>query len=66
MAVTETLIPFEQTNPTSTGYVNVKVRASPQFREMAMKKNLILAAMILLATVWSALDAGVEAVMLFS
>ena len=35
-------------------------------REMAMKKNLILAAMILLATLWFALDAGVEAMILFS
>jgi hypothetical protein len=33
---------------------------------MAMKKNLILAAMILLATLWFALDAGVEAMILFS
>jgi hypothetical protein len=33
---------------------------------MAMKKNLILAALILLATVWFALDAGVTALMLFT
>ena len=31
-----------------------------------MKKNLILAAMILLATLWLALDAGAEAMILFS
>ena len=36
------------------------------FREMAMKKNLILAALILLATLWFALDAGVEAMILFT
>jgi hypothetical protein len=33
---------------------------------MAMKKNLILAAVILLATVWFALDAGVAALILFT
>jgi len=31
---------------------------------MAMKKNLIIAAVILLATVWITLDAGVEAMIL--
>ena len=31
-----------------------------------MKKNSILAAMILLATLWFALDAGVEAMILFN
>ena len=35
-------------------------------KEMAMKKNLILAAAILLATLWFALDAGVEALTLLS
>jgi hypothetical protein len=34
--------------------------------EMAMKNNLILAAAILLATVWFALDAGVTALTLLS
>jgi len=48
------------------GWINVKVRASPEFREMAMKKNLILAAVILLATLWFALDAGVEAMLLLN
>jgi len=33
---------------------------------MAMKKNLIVGAMILLATVWFALDVGVEAMFLLS
>jgi len=33
---------------------------------MAMKKNLFLAALILVATVWFALDAGVEALILFT
>jgi hypothetical protein len=33
---------------------------------MAMRKNLIPAAIILLATVWFALDAGVAALTLFS
>jgi hypothetical protein len=33
---------------------------------MAMKKNLILVAAILVATVWFALDAGVEAMILFN
>ena len=59
MAVTETLIPFWQTN-------RMKARANPQFREMAMKKNLIPAAIILLATVWFALDAGVVVLTLLS
>jgi len=31
-----------------------------------MKKNLIIAAVILLATVWIALDTGVEAMILFT
>jgi len=35
-------------------------------KEMAMKKNLIIAAVILLATVWIALDTGVEAMILFT
>ena len=35
-------------------------------REMAMKKNLIPAAFILLATVWFALDAGVAVLTLLS
>jgi hypothetical protein len=59
MAVTETLIPFWQTN-------RMKARANSQFREMAMKKNLIPAAIILLATVWFALDAGVAVLTLLS
>jgi hypothetical protein len=33
---------------------------------MAMKKKLILGAIILLATVWFALDVGVTAMMLFT
>jgi hypothetical protein len=33
---------------------------------MAMKKNLILATVILLATLWFALDAGVTALTLLS
>jgi len=41
-------------------------RANPEFREMAMKEKLILAAIVLLATVWFALDAGVEAMILFT
>jgi type IV secretory pathway TrbD component len=44
----------------------MKARANPKFREMAMKKNLIPAAIILLATVWFALDAGVTALTLLS
>jgi hypothetical protein len=44
----------------------MKARANPQFREMAMKKNLISAAIILLATVWFALDAGVAVLTLLS
>ena len=59
MPVTETLIPFWQTNP-------MKARANPKLREMAMKKNLIPAAIILLATVWFALDAGVTVLTLLS
>jgi hypothetical protein len=51
---------FWQPNPISVG------RANPECREMAMKKNLFLAALILLATVWFALDAGVEALILFT
>src|SRR5262249_16843441 len=66
MAVTETLIQSKAKHPHVNRYVNVNVRASPEFREIAMKKNLILAAVILLATVWLALDAGVEAMILFN
>jgi type IV secretory pathway TrbD component len=44
----------------------MKARANPEFREMAMKKNLIPAAIILLATVWFALVAGVTALTLLS
>jgi hypothetical protein len=33
---------------------------------MAMKKKLILAAIVLLATAWFALDAGVEALIPFT
>jgi hypothetical protein len=59
MAVTANLTPRRQTNHT-------KARANPKFREMAMKKNLIPAAIILLATVWFALDAGVVVLSLLS
>jgi hypothetical protein len=45
---------------------HAKARANPEFREMAMRKNLIPAAIILLATVWFALDADVAALTLFS
>jgi hypothetical protein len=44
----------------------MKARASPKFREMAMKKNLIPAAAIFLATLWFALAAGVTALTLLS
>jgi hypothetical protein len=40
--------------------------ANPKIREMAMKNNLILATVILLATLWVALDAGITALTLFS
>jgi len=59
MAVTENLIPFWQTN-------RMKARANPKFREMAMKKNLIPAAIVLLATVWFALDVGVAVLTLLT
>ena len=59
MAVTENLTPRWQTN-------RMKARANPKFREMAMEKNLIPAAIILLATVWFALDAGVAVLTLLS
>jgi hypothetical protein len=35
--------------------------ANPKVREMAMKNNLILATVILLVTLWVALDAGITA-----
>jgi hypothetical protein len=60
MAVTDCVALFWQPNPTSMG------RANPNFREMAMKTKLILSAIVLLATVWFALDAGVEAIILFT
>ena len=60
MTVTDCVALFWQPNPISVG------RANPECREMAMKKNLFLAALILLATVWFALDAGVEALILFT
>ena len=44
----------------------MKARANPQFREMAMKRNLISAAIVLLVTVWFALDAGVAVLTLLS
>jgi hypothetical protein len=60
IAVTDCVALFWQPNPISVG------RANPECRETAMKKNLFLAALILLATVWLALDAGVEALILFA
>jgi hypothetical protein len=44
----------------------MRARANPEFREMAMKRNLIFAAIMLLATVWFALDAGATAMILFT
>ena len=42
----------------------MKARANPQFREMAMKNDLILTAAILLTTVWLALGVGITAMTL--
>ena len=44
----------------------MKARANPQFREMAMKKNLVSVAIILLVTAWFVLDAGVAVLTLLS
>ena len=59
IAVTANLTPRRQTT-------RRKARANSKFREMAMKKNLIPAAIIVLATVWFALDAGVVVLTLLS
>ena len=37
----------------------MKARANPKFREMAMKKNLIPSAIVILLVSWFALDAVV-------
>jgi hypothetical protein len=57
MAVTEAPYRFWQT---------AIAWANPKVREMAMEKNLILYAAILLATLWVALDVGITALTLFS
>jgi hypothetical protein len=59
MAITEGPSQFWQTN-------SIKARANPEFREMAMKKNLILYAAISLVILWFALDVGVTALTLLS